>query len=260
MKEKTIMSNLKVQSVTSLANMKHNPHYEKAKSGDLKEALLLVADLMQGKNVRIDSGVCIVPVLAEEKSGRNKIPYAIALYLSKAFGCRVVLDIVQAVRAYHTGSDAVHRLKKVLFKNVTGDSLKGRKFVIVDDHVTMGGTIASLAKFIRDNGDVVNDVVSLSSNTHQIKVDGGYDLTPSKGMVDELHRRFGTFPEEYSGLSYDEMTTPMCEALLRFKTLDSLKKRLTGIVASAVELTAFEINALHDEFVKEQMAFDVCED
>lgn len=106
------MSNLKVYSATSIAKMKANPHYDKAKKGDFEEAMLLVDDLVIPDKFPLKNDEILVPVLAQEQGGRNKIPLALATYLSHECGNEVELNILQSVRANHTGNDAAHRLKK----------------------------------------------------------------------------------------------------------------------------------------------------
>lgn len=245
------MSNLKVYSVTSLHKMKSNPHYLKAKQGDLAEAKQLVGELMIGKKFPLNNEI-LVPVIAQEAAGRNKIPLALAMLLSQEHGNDIEIDIVQAVRANHTGSDAVNRLKNVTFVRQGKQPLSGDNYVIVDDHVTMGGTVSSLAKYIRENGGKVEKVFSLTNNTRLIKLeDGGQDISPTLTEIQEVKRRFGTWLEEYSGMKYEEMSKPTIQYLLKFRTLDNLQKRCKNINSSIQFLNNEEIEDLWGEFAME---------
>lgn len=247
------MSNLKIYSVTSITKMKSNPHYAKAKQGDLKEAKLLIDDLMKGKKFPIGNET-IVPVIAQESGGRNKIPLALAMQLQRFYGNKVDLDIIQAVRANHTGSNAVNRLKNVVFKKNSDQPLNGKTFVIVDDHITMGGTVASLAKFIHDNGGKVDKAFSLSNNTRQIKLpDGSQDITPSKSEIAQARNRFGSWVEEFSGMKYEEMSKQTIQYLLRFKSIEALKAKCSTITASMALLSDDELHSLWFEFNKEYL-------
>lgn len=101
----------------------------------------------------------IVAVHAEELSGRNQIPIVFATLLESYLGVAVDEDIVQAERAYRTGADGFGRLvKKVLFE---GAVIADARYLIVDDAVTQGGTIADLKGYIEENGGVVIGVVAL---------------------------------------------------------------------------------------------------
>lgn len=75
-------------------------------------------------------------------AGRNKIPVAYAQAIQQILGLSLDDDIVQATRAFRTQSDGIGRLvKRVSFE---GDVVSGRNYLIVDDVVTQGGTLADL--------------------------------------------------------------------------------------------------------------------
>lgn len=251
------MANLKVYSITSLAKMKNNPHYLKAKGGDIEEAQQLVEELFFDKNVNILKGnEILLPIVAQEASGRNKIPMAIAIYLSSEYGNHIETNIYQSVRANHTNSATYKRIRNVKFESKLDTCLEGNEYVIIDDHVTMGGTVASLAKFIREHGGIVNKVFSISNNTRQIKEDdGGKSINPRKEEIEECKRRFGDFFEILSDLKYEEMSSPTILQLLRFKNIDNAKERYKNIDASDDELTEDEKNDLWQEFNSDYLSF-----
>lgn len=213
---------------------------------------MLVDDIIKDKDIHISSDCKLVPIIAEESAGRNKIPFAMCIYLHEKYGCEIIKDIVQAVRANHTGATAIHRLKKVLFKNLSDDlSLVGNKYIIVDDHVTMGGTIASLASFIAEHGGILEEVISLSNNTHLPKINGFYDLSPDNSTIQKLKDKFGDYPERIIGMAYKDMTVPMCKELLKFKNVDTIKQRMNSITASDWMLSEQEMQELRKEFTED---------
>ena len=127
-----------------------------AKAGDVPAAARLAREYVdQGLVDRLravigDRMPVLVPVLAQEATGRNKIPQAYAYALGSAMGLEVSDDIVQTVRALHTGARAFHRLA---FQPVfEGPVVAGQDYVIVDDAITMAGTLTNLRGHIEANG------------------------------------------------------------------------------------------------------------
>ena len=123
--------------------------YKEAKAGDTYSALNLVLRLMKDETIKavkekfkptIDT--LIVPIHAEEATGRNKIPLAIAEVLAHRIGCSVYKEIVQTNRVRRTGSNANHRL--AFPPTFNGKVEAGKNYIIVDDTLTQGGTLASL--------------------------------------------------------------------------------------------------------------------
>lgn len=152
----------------------HN-QYSMAKSGDINSALALVDEFLSDefvvgvkKAIHDYKDVHIVPVHAEERLGRNKIPMAYALALSEMLGVKMDLNIVQAERAYRTDSDGVGRLlKRVAFD---GSVAVGRNYVIVDDVITQGGTLADLRAYIENKGGKVILVTTLNGKPNSAKM------------------------------------------------------------------------------------------
>ncbi|UNU73275.1 phosphoribosyltransferase [Moraxella nasovis] len=150
-------------------------YYQKAKAGDAQSAFLLVDEFLSddfvkemGQSIRHYKDVHIVPVHAEEQQGRNKIPMAYALALSEILGVKMDLGIVQADRAYRTSSDGVGRLLKRV--NFDGDVVAGRHYVIVDDVITQGGTLADLHSFIENKGGSVILASTLNGKPNSAKL------------------------------------------------------------------------------------------
>ena len=252
------MSNLKVYSITSLAKMKSNIHYQSAKNGNMESAQELVDELFTDKTITcLNSNEILLPIIAQEASGRNKIPLATAIYLSQEYGNEIETNILQTVRANHTNSEAYKRIFNVVFESMNDDCLDGKEYVIIDDHVTMGGTVSSLAKFIREHGGIVNKVFSISNNTRQIKEeDGGQSITPKKEEIEACKERFGDFFEVLSGLKYEEMSRPTILQLLKFKNIENVKNKYKNITSSDdYELTKDEKIDMWQEFNSDYLSF-----
>ncbi|MBA1446265.1 MAG: hypothetical protein M3H12_17680 [Chromatiales bacterium] len=141
---------------TPLGGAKRHVDYKAAKAGDEDAAFRLVSDLISDKAVQRIKGQIgkerpvVVPVIAEEATGRNKIPLAYAEVLADHLGTEVSRDIVQSRRAKHTDAGAFHRIGVQPFFD--GPVIEGQSYLIVDDTMTMGGTLANLRGHIEEGG------------------------------------------------------------------------------------------------------------
>lgn len=134
--------------------------YLEAKSGDMEAAFTLLFKYVLKKKDVYDLGLAViqenpilVPVVAKEQLGNNKIPSAFASILSGYLGLECNEDIVQSVKANHTNASAYERIvRQPLFE---GSVEANRKYVILDDTVSMGGTLAALKGYIECNGGKV---------------------------------------------------------------------------------------------------------
>lgn len=171
-------------------------HYQKAKSGELSSALFLVDEYLTDDfvlklhhTIKGYDNVRIVPVHAEEQLGRNKIPMAYALALSEMLGVDMDLGIVQAKRAYRTSSDGVGRLlKRVSFDGVV---LSGHHYMIIDDVITQGGTLADLRGFIESKGGKVILASTLNGKPNSAK------LPITKATLGQLRKQAGKEIEQW---------------------------------------------------------------
>lgn len=170
--------------------------YLKAKSGDINSALILVDEFLSDEFVaKIQkviigySDIHILPVHAEEMLGRNKIPMAYALALSEILGVSMDLNIVQAERAYRTDSDGVGRLlKRVSFD---GKVEENRHYVIVDDVITQGGTLADLRAYIENYGGNVVLASTLNGKSNSAK------LPITRATLGQLRKQAGRQIEQW---------------------------------------------------------------
>ena len=153
-----------VMPFTTMGKLKAHPSYLAAKSGDTDAAYRLVADLMRGKRQlqKLEylkqnyQGAIIVGVHAVEPMGINKIPQILARYIGKITGLEVNGGsdaIVQSVKVGRTGSDAIYRL--AYRPKYEGTVKPGQDYLLVDDVITVGGTINELRYFIEKSGGTV---------------------------------------------------------------------------------------------------------
>lgn len=156
----------KVTVHTSLKHVKqkYGDLHAKAKAGDEIAAIDLVNSIV--KEDRIKSIVeqhpnaIVAYVHAEEATGRNRLPAAYALYLERE-GLSLS-DIVQTNRPGHTGTDKTGRFFRRARFN--GEVKDGVEYIIVDDHVTMGGTLRDMKDYIESRGGKVVALTSRDCN------------------------------------------------------------------------------------------------
>ena len=105
-----------------------------------------------------------------------------------------------------------------------GEVKKGYNYIIVDDVITLGGTLSDLRKFIVGNeGNVI-----LASTVAQR---GYLDLAITTDLISQISKRFGRDEiEKYlrqfsiaNGL--EELTYTEAISILKFKQIDKLRKR-----------------------------------
>jgi hypothetical protein len=213
-----------LQGGTTVAKLQLHPDFEAAKRGDTLAAARVVSQSVSERladNIRktVKPGDIIVPVIAEEATGRNRLPQALAEAISHWTGAAVSTEIVQVTRAMHRNADAVTRLIRPA--QFSGPVEADRWYVLVDDHITMGGTIRGLARLIFEGGGKVRTIVSLSQNA------GGLDLRPGAELVKQVRKTLDTSVKEELGYDLDELSRPEVEYLARFVSADRFGNRVT---------------------------------
>ena len=198
---------------TTLATMrkKHGELHDRAKAGDVEAALELVAAVVKPEKVKAlaethpDARVAFVH--AEEATGRNAIPKAYAECL-EYHGLQLA-DIEQINKPAHTGSDRVGRFfRRARFD---GEVEAGREYILVDDHVTMGGTLRDLKDYIESKGGKVVAVSTLTASA------GSTKLRPTEEQIRQLNEKGITNEQlERAGIadSFDGLTRSEAREIL----------------------------------------------
>lgn len=162
-----------VHSETALRD--HHPSYHDAKAGDADAALTLAEDLLssaatgQLRQLIGDAPTVLLPITALETTGFNAIPDAMAQVLGAELGLVVSTgEIVQNNTVGHTRAPAFNRL--VTPAAFEGPVVVGTQYVLVDDHVGVGGTLANLKGYVETRGGRVIAMTTLtqSRDAHQI--------------------------------------------------------------------------------------------
>jgi len=131
--------------------------YRYAKAGDAEAARRVVEDVLKPELVlmlnRQFPEAIVASIHAEESTGVNKLSVMYARALGDIGDFELEDSIVQTNRAQHTGATARQRLaRRVEF---AGSVLSGRQYLIVDDVVTSGSSLAALRHFIESLGGLV---------------------------------------------------------------------------------------------------------
>jgi hypothetical protein len=146
-----------------------HPGYTAAKTGDAEAALMLASDLQSPEGiVRLKAVIgnrpsLLLPVVADELTGFNAIPDAMAQVLGIELGIPVLAgEIVQTNKVGHTRAPAFQRI--VTPATFEGQVQTGANYVLVDDHVGLGGTLANLRGYVEARGGEVIAITTLTES------------------------------------------------------------------------------------------------
>ena len=216
----------------NIGTLKLAPEYLAAKAGDTAAALDMADRLITVEFVEAVHGMgsgyphpTLLPVLAEESAGRNKIPEMFAYTLANRLGWDVHENVVQITRAYRTDSGADHRL--VIHPEFAGNIDLQAGYILIDDTLTMGGTLADLRGFIlHAGGQVVGAAVAVAH-------EGALNLPIHPQMMENIHRKHGNqesedFAHEQWGYGIECLTQGEAGHLYKAVSLDALRDRFSA--------------------------------
>lgn len=205
--------------------VKQHVAYTNAKAGDSDAAFQLVQDTISPEAVAkiIDLAAGGVPLLASahafEKTGVNAIPEALADELAERTGFPVDGSIVQINVVGHTGANGFSRLaKQALFD---GDVVEGADYLLVDDFIGQGGTLANLKGYIESKGGQVIGATVLTGKPFSAKL----NLTNEQltGLRQKHGEQLETWWINRFGYGFDRLT--QSEARYLERTPDALTIR-----------------------------------
>jgi hypothetical protein len=205
-----------------------HPSYLAAKAGDPDAATSLAMDLLNEDvfgRIReiVDNDPIVVPASAIEKQGFNAIPDAMALEIGYIFKLEVDAQAINQVNIVsHTRARGFHRLAHpAAFE---GPVEGGRRYLIVDDHVGLGGTIASLKGHIETHGGIVIGATCLTASA------GSERLALEAHTLEALRRKHGEELEAFwrreMGHGLNCLTEPEAGYLLRTPTLVRIRNQM----------------------------------
>jgi adenine/guanine phosphoribosyltransferase-like PRPP-binding protein len=211
-----------------LKELEHQPEYALAKGGNPDAAKKMVERLVRDDMLEQISETIgnerprIVPVLAVEAAGYNMIPLAMAYTVGKKMGLDVDTSIYQAERVARTGTGADHRL--AFNPSFDGQVQQGGKYLVFDDTLTMGGTVASLRGFLENRGGHVMAAAVMTAHS------GALNIAVKPGMLESINQKHGTamddFWKETFGYGIDQLTQGEAGHLRKSPSVDAIRTRI----------------------------------
>ncbi len=210
--------------------VKQHPAYRAAKAGDGNAAIVLVNDTMStAHNQRLldllrGHRPTLVSAHAYEREGVNAIPEIFADVLGKALNWPVDAGVLQTNVVAHTGADGFSRLARQA--KFSGEIQAGAEYVLVDDFVGMGGTLANMKGYIESCGGRVLAAVCLTGKPHSAK------LAPTPQRLHELRAKHGTELENWwigrFAHTFDALTESEARYLARTERSDTIRDRIAA--------------------------------
>ena len=214
----------------SESRVKQHPAYRAAKSGDDLAAQALVGDTIDTDKVRELGNLLAgrTPVLvsahAFEQAGVNAIPEALADELGRRLGWAVDGNVVQSNIVSHTGADGFSRLARQAAFD--GPVQSGAEYVLVDDFVGMGGTLANLRGYLLAGGGKVVAAVVLTGKPYSAR------LALTGETLDQLRSSHGADLEnwwqERFAHTFDALTESEARYLARTPDVDTIRNRIAA--------------------------------
>ena len=212
---------------------KRHPEYAAAKSGDDSAAAKLVDSLVDGSGLTavrriVETSRSGAPVLvcahAYEREGVNAIPVALSELLSQRLDVALSTAVVQSNVVSHTGADGYGRLARQA--RFEGDVAAGREYLMVDDFIGQGGTLANLRGWIEKQDGRIIGAVGLTGKPYSAK------LNPSREQLDELRQKHGRDFEKWwrghFGHAFNCLTQSEARYLARSPDADTIRDRLAA--------------------------------
>ena len=213
---------------SDLGALKNEPEYLAAKGGDPEAAMALVSKLITEETVQEvqnligDKQPYLVPVTAVEAAGKNKIPMGMARALSAELGLPIAPDILQANKVARTGKGIDYRF--AFSPNFTGDVTPGKDYLLIDDSLSVGGTLASLKGYIESQGGKVVGAAVMTAH------EGALNIVVKQPMIDAIGRKHGTGMDEFFkrtfGYGIDKLTQGEAGHLRAAPNVDALRTRI----------------------------------
>lgn len=203
--------------------------YEAAKGGDDAAARRLVADVMTRQSVdelrQLLNGrkAILAAVHAEEAVSRNAIPQAMADVLGKVLDLEVDPHLLQSAKVGRTAQDGFGRLtNQPAFDGPVRTDLP---YILLDDTLTQGGTLANLKGYIENHGGKVIGTSALTGKRYSAKIALAADT------LRKLRDHFeGTDLEnwwnEQHGYGFDRLTESEANYLIRAADADKIRDRV----------------------------------
>lgn len=211
-----------------------HPDYLAAKRGDPVAATQLVRNLVNEASLErvrqlvltapTDRKLVLICVHAYERFGLNAIPAALTEVLSESINIHYEPGIVQTNVVYHTGAGGYGRLARQA--KFDGKINKNCAYLLVDDFVGQGGTLANLRGHVLKKKAVVVGAVCLTGKPYSAK------LNLTQEQLDELRKTHGKTLESWwkthFGHPFDYLTQSEARYLARSPDAEHIRDQLAA--------------------------------
>jgi hypothetical protein len=209
--------------------------YHAAKTGDSDAAFNLVRVFLNEQCMQTikalrdqigEDAVTLVSAHALEREGVNAIPEAMAELLGQRLGWKVEHQIVQTNIVSHTKADGFSRLARQA--TFGGKVVRNRCYLLVDDFIGQGGTLANLRGWLMQCGGRVVGATVLTGKPYSAK------LVPEISQINELEEVHGKglrqWWQDRFGFDYDCLTSSEARYIARTPSADRVRDRITAAV------------------------------
>ena len=213
-------------------DVKQHPHYLAAKAGDAEAATALIDELVDDAVVgRVKqflqvlpdvAGLVMVSAHAYERLGVNAIPAALAESLSARLQLPYRPGLVQANIVCHTGADGYGRMARQACFDGPVDPDKS--YLLIDDFVGQGGTLANLRGHILKHKARVAGAICLTGKPYSAQ------LALAPDQLNTLRDTHGTALEHwwksFFGHAFDCLTQSEARYLTRSPDAGQIRARI----------------------------------
>jgi hypothetical protein len=207
--------------------VKQHPSYRQAKTGDATASISLVVDSLSVDVLDRMSRVfgahtpVLLAVQAEELSGTNPIPRTMAKVIADMLQWDVEKHVFQKNVVGHTGASGFVRLAKQV---VFGGAVRtGVNYLLIDDFIGQGGTLANLRGHVLAQGGQVLGASVLTGKAYSAR------LALVASQLDELRSKHGTIEfwwRQRFGFGFDCLTASEARYLIQTATSERIIERL----------------------------------
>lgn len=217
----------KAMLLGDIPSVQGNPHYKAAKAGDIVSAVALANDFVSDELVKelrdkyASQRPIIVAVQGYEGTSVNQIPLGISMVIGDKTGFDVDANIVQANRAGHTKSTGWHRIaNQAVFAGLV---YAGRNYIVVDDFIGQGGTVANIKGHIEAGGGTVIDALILAGKEYSATLELSAETLTA---LREKHGDLENWWKQRFGFGFDALTESEARYLIRAEDADTIRNKL----------------------------------
>lgn len=220
----------KVSILCDETTVKRHAQYEAAKTGDAAAAKRLAATLTSEQALQSlrdligERTPILVPVHALEDQGINRIPAAFAELLGEKMHLEVEIGIVQGNVVNHTGASGWERMVRPPVFD--GNVERGKEYLLVDDFVGQGGTLANLRGYLLAGGSAVLGGTTLTGRADSATL--ALELRTLTALKEKHGNEIENWWLQSFGYGFECLTESEARYLLRAENADTIRTRLVA--------------------------------